>query len=129
MKAAEQTAQGSRIKRTALWLIGMGLCVIPPVCCILLYFPIWIAKGGEYIVSGFTVLLLIPAAMPLYRAVKAALRSPAGYTVWLILFIIFFTMSRIAEQMAVVSLVGFIGNLAGAVFFRMSRKGENRDED
>lgn len=129
MKQTRQAAKQSPIKRAALWLTGMALCVIPPVCCILLYFPIWIARGGEYVVSGLTVLLLICAALPLYRALRTALRSPAGYTVWLILFIIFFTMSKIAEQMAVVSLVGFIGNLAGAVFFRLSGGGGETDEN
>ena len=129
MKHTQQATTRGPIKSAALWLVGMALCVIPPICCTLLYFPIWAAKGGEYVLSGVTVLLLIPAALPLYRAVRTALRSPAGYTVWLVLFLIFFTMSRIAEQMAVVSLVGFLGNLAGAVFFRLSRGVRRAYED
>lgn len=128
MKQTRNTAH-SPIKRGVTWLIGMALCILPPVSCILTYFPIWAARGGEYVVSGVTVLLLTVAALPLYRAAKELLRSPAGYTVWLILFIIFFTMSKIAQQMAVVSLVGFVGNLLGAVFFRLSRGGVSESED
>ena len=69
--------------------VGLALCILPVTVCILLYFPIWQARGGEVLFSGLTLLLLTLAALPLYKALGALLRSPASYTVWLIAFILF----------------------------------------
>ena len=109
-----------RIKHPWLYLFGLMLSVIPPLAAILCYFPVWIAKGGEFVVSGLAVLLCIPAVAPIGRMLARRLRSPAGYTMWLVMFVIFFALSRIAEQMTVISLIGFISNLIGACIFKLA---------
>ena len=106
----------------ALRAVGLFLCVIPVTVAILLYFPLWRARGGEVLLSGLTLLLLTLAALPLYKTIGILLRSPATYTVWLIAFILFLLLSKIADEMVVISFVGFIGNSAGAVFFKLAEE-------
>ena len=108
------------IKSIFLRVIGLVLCVIPVSVAILSYFPAWRAEGGEVLLSGATLLLLCMAAVPLYKLISARLRSPAAYTLWLIAFILFFLLSNIAEEMVVISFTGFVGNLLGAIAFKLA---------
>jgi nicotinamide riboside transporter PnuC len=50
------------------------------------------------------------------------LTSYSSYFLWLILFLLFFALSKIADQMTVISLVGFIGNLLGAICFFIAKR-------
>ena len=100
--------------------LGLALCVIPPAAATLCYFPVWRAEGGETLLSGTALLLLTLAAIPIYKLISAHLRSPAAYTVWLIAFLLFLMLSSIAHEMVVISFVGFIGNLVGAILFRLA---------
>ena len=103
-----------------LKLLATALCVIPVGAAILFYFPLWVAEGGEGILPGITVLLLAAAALPLWRLIRRALASAASYTLWLIAFVLFLCLSRIADEMTVISFVGFVGNAAGAILFRLA---------
>ena len=60
--------------------------------------------------------------MPFYRGIKRLFQSAASYTLWFIAFIIFFMLSKIADEMTVISFVGFIGNSIGALFFKLSER-------
>lgn len=117
------------LKRGLLFrIIGLSLCIIPPLCATLFYFPMWSVEGAK-IVPGITLVLLLLSALPLYKLLRDALRSPASYAVWLILFILFLLLSRIAEEMTVISFVGFIGNAVGAIFLRLGRKEGVKNEE
>ncbi len=110
-------------KSKILAFIGLIFCTVPVILSILFYFPVWEARGGGAVISGFTLLLILVSLVPMFNTLKRFLRSPAAHTMWFIAFIIFFILSNIAEEMTVISFVGFIGNLLGAVFFRLSGKG------
>ena len=114
------TSNKQTVKSIFLRVIGLVLCVIPVTVSILCYFPAWRAEGGEVLLSGATLLLLCMAAVPLYKLISAKLRSPAAYTLWLIAFILFFLLSNIAQEMVVISFTGFIGNLLGAIAFKLA---------
>ena len=111
-------------------LIGLALCIFPPALTVLAYFPIWVNEGGGKLLSGFTVILLVLCALPLSRYIKQLFRSPAVYTPWLIMLILFLVLSKIAEEMTVISLVGFLGNLAGAAVMKLGKRGRvTKDEE
>ena len=78
--------------------------------------------------SGFTVLLLAVCALPLWRAVKKVLSSPSIHTLWLIFFILFLLLSRVAEEMTVISLVGFLSSSLGAILIRLSEDQSKEEE-
>ncbi len=106
------------MKRTVLNLVGIAVSTLPVAVCILLYFPIWRERGIAAMLSGFTLLLLALAAVPLINLIKRVLKSPSAPVMWFIIFIAFLTLSGIADEMTVVAFVGFISNLIGAIFFR-----------
>lgn len=114
------TSNKQTVKSIFLRVIGLVLCVIPVTVSILCYFPAWRAEGGEVLLSGTTLLLLCMAAVPLYKLIAEKLRSPAAYTLWLIAFILFFLLSNIAQEMVVISFTGFVGNLLGAIAFKLA---------
>ena len=109
-------------KRFLLYSIGLLICTVPVVSSIILYFPIWKERSAAAALSGFTLLLILAALVPLFSTVKNMLRSPAAYTMWFIAFISFFFLSRIADEMTVISFVGFISNLIGAIFLKAAKK-------
>lgn len=109
-------------KYVLLYALGLVLCVVPVATSVLFYFPLWCAKGGGAVVSGFSVLLMILCLIPFGKHLKEIFKSPSGYILWLTLFIIFLLLSKIANEMTVISFVGFIGNALGAVAFKLSQK-------
>ena len=116
--------KGDRLTlRVALNALGLVFCILPPALAILFYFPVWVAKGGEYILSGLAAFLMIVAFVPLFKLVKRLLTSPSGYAIWLAIFLLFFLVSRISDEMIVISFIGLVGNIIGAVLFRIARGG------
>ena len=105
-----------------LGALGITLSVLPTVLAILCYFPVWVAEGGETVLSGFTATLLAVAVFPLYRLLKKLLESPSTWVMWLIAFILFYLLSHIADEMTVISFVGTVSNILGAVVFRIRRR-------
>ena len=124
MKRARKT---SIFVSLGLHILGFALCILPPAICTLMYFPLWKVVGYEHCIAGGVALLLALSIIPLYKLLRRWLESYSSYLLWLVLFLLFFALSRIAEQMTVISFVGFVGNLLGAICFRIagrySRKG------
>lgn len=105
-----------------LHILGFSLCVIPPAICTLTYFPLWVDRGGSSCLAGGCVLLLTLSLLPLYKRIRAALVHGPSYLMWLVIFVLFHALSRIADEVAVISLVGFIGNLLGAGVLWIARR-------
>jgi hypothetical protein len=110
--------------RFCLHILGISLCTLPPAVCTLLYFPIW-KYNSEKALAGGVVILLIISAYPLFKLMKKRLASPASYTVWLIIFLAFATLSRIADEMTFISFWGLLGNLLGSVCFMFTKGRRN----
>lgn len=111
-----------------LHILGFLLCILPPAVCTLTYFPLWREVGYESCIAGGAALLLVICAIPLFKLIRRGLASFSSYMVWLILFLLFFALSKIADQMTVISFVGFVGNLLGAVCFWLARRVNRRAE-
>ena len=109
----------------ALHFLGFSFCILPPAIATLSYFPLWTEGGGEYSVAGGCALLLVLCAFPLFKLIKRAFFSFATYFLWLFLFLVFMALSKIADQMTVISFVGFIGNMLGAVCFNIAKRIKN----
>ncbi len=112
-----------RVKHTLLNAIALLISVIPPIAATLLYFPLW--KDARS-VSGFCLLILIISLVPLLRRIKIELKSASMPFIWGAIFVIFWLFSSIAKQMCVISLIGFISNLLGAIFYGIAKR--YRDE-
>ena len=110
--------------------LGIAVSVLPVTVSIFSYFPIWIKRGNASVLSGISLLLICLAIVPIFKYLKEIIRSPSAPVMWLFSFIIFLLLSRIADEMTVISFIGFITNLVGAFFFKLARRygREERDE-
>lgn len=116
----------SKFAKFALQILGFFLCIAPPLVYTVSYFPIW--KESTQALSGGALLLILISAIPIYKQIKKKLASPASYVIWLVLFVIFFTLSSIAEQMTVISFFGFVGNILGAICFKIAKRGVKNEQ-
>ena len=110
-------------------LLGILFSTLPPLFATLGYFPLWRDMGGGAILSGITVLLLLLCLAPFFRFIKERLGTPSAPVIWLTVFITFFVLAEIAEEIKVIALIGFVGNLIGALFFRLAKRGERKHGD
>ena len=110
-----------------LLALGFLFSTVPVIAAVLSYFPLWRERGSGAVLSGFTLLLLFLSLIPLFRILKSKMRTPAAYTLWFIIFVFFYTFSRIADELTVISFVGFTGNLIGALLFKLARRAEIGD--
>ena len=120
----------NKIVLRSIWrVIGLAVCVLPPVIATLMYFPLWRCVGGDKILSGGAVLLIAIAHAPIIRWLRERLATAANYSMWLVLFIVFWLLSSIAAEMKVISMTGFLSNLLGAFILKVAdRIGEEKIE-
>ena len=59
------------IKKLTLKAIALLVSVLPPFLAVISYFPIWKEKGSSFMLSGFTLCLILLCAVPLFRAIKS----------------------------------------------------------
>ena len=111
-----------------LHILGYLLCIIPPLACALSYFPLWESTGG-FKLHGLCVIAVILSVFPIIKLVRRLLRSDATYVFWFILFISFYALSRVADEMTVISFVGFISNSIGAVLMRAGGGKNGKPQD
>ena len=108
-------------KNLLLRTFALAVCTLPAAIATLCYFPIWKSRSSGSLLSGFTVLLLLVCAYPTVKAIKRLFRTPSVFTVWLLLFLGFSLVKSIAYEMTVISFVGMISNMIGALLFKLSR--------
>ena len=108
------------MRKILLTLLGVAVSTIPVAVCALSFVPIWKYRGEGAVLSGFALILLLLSFVPLFKLVKKMLASPAAHTMWLICFILFFCLSKIADEMVVISFVGYIGNLLASLLWRIA---------
>ena len=108
-------------KRLFFNALGLAVSIIPVTAAILSYFPVWARRGDSSILSGISLVLVAIALVPLYKHVRTALRSPSAPMMWFFSFLVFLLLSRIADEMTVISFVGFVTNVLGSLCFKRAR--------
>jgi chromate transport protein ChrA len=100
------------------FLFSVGL----PLAATLSFFPLWRTRGATAALAGGTLLLIALCALPLWRTVKALLRSPSVWELWLFAFFAFLLVKSIIIEMCVICFFGLIGNLIGSLLFFLARR-------
>ncbi len=119
-------ANNTPAKRLIFNSFGIIFSVIPVSVSIFSYFPLWVGREDASILSGISLILMLAALVPCFRYIKTAISSASAPVMWLVIFITFFLLSKIADEITVIAFVGFLGNLIGAVFFRLARVKDDR---
>lgn len=116
-------------RRLMFNFLGLSISVIPVSVSILSYFPLWLRRGDASILSGISLILLGLALIPMYKRVKEVLRSASAPLMWFIIFVIFFLLAKISDEITVISFVGFVTNVVGAIFFRAAKQYDRMDNN
>ena len=116
------------MKRTLFYSLGILFSVVPATVATLCYFPLWIESGTRETASGLCALLLVVSALPLFRFLKGRLGTPSMPLMWAVVYLLLRSLSAILNEVTVISFVGLLSNLLGAIFFRLAKEGK-RDEN
>lgn len=116
------------MRKILLTLLGVSVSTLPVAICTVTYLPVWQHRGEGATLSGFALILILLSFVPLFKLVKRMLSSPAAHTMWLVCFILFFSLSKIADEMIVISFVGFVSNLIGAAIFKLADRKIGKNE-
>lgn len=109
-------------KRLLFNTLGIVVSVIPVTVTVFSYFPLWIEREDASILSGLSLVLFCAAIVPLFKYLKELFHTPSAPVMWLIFFIIFFLLSKIATEVTVISFVGFVTNLLGSLLFKLAKR-------
>ncbi|MBQ8381338.1 MAG: hypothetical protein IJY18_05535 [Clostridia bacterium] len=112
-----------RSSRFILAFLGLIISVGTPAIVTAAYFPLWQSEGGDKVLSGFALFLILISAIPIFKLLSRVFSTPSAPVVWLLIFIFFLLFSKIAEEVTVIALSGTISNALGAVLFKLSGKG------
>lgn len=114
------------MRRLLFGLLGYLFCLVPPTLAILERFPLWAHEGKGPLFSGFSLLLLFIASIPLRRGIARLFRrflaSPSAFTVWGAIWLFCELFAKIGSAVADIALLSTVSSLIGAVFFRLARK-------
>lgn len=107
----------------ALRLFGLLFSVLPPALATLEFFPLWLGSGRTSI-SALSLVLLLLAAIPLFRLLKRHLHTPAPWMLWFVLWLLLRVFLPIASAIEQIALISFPTSLVGAFFFSLAKKRE-----
>ena len=113
--------------RNFLRFLSLVLCTIPPVAVTLHYFPIWYRENQfEVVIPTVAILCFCFCAIPLLRWLRGKIKTPAAWMVWTLMFVVLFLLEKVIDEVIIISGVGAVGNVLGALLWKISSKGEGR---
>lgn len=105
----------------ALHILGLAVCVTPPIIATLEFFPLWF-KQTETAISAFSAILILLCCLPFIKQIKAYFKgTPASWVIWLVIYVIVTVFSKLAEGIEAVSFIGVLSNLLGGCIFRIEK--------
>lgn len=116
-----------RARFVAYWL-GMALCVVPTLIAGILELPVIVVKEAESTLSGVFVVVVVAAALPLFKALMKLLKSPNAAVICWILFALMLLADNMQPQtihgLTIVFLTAALGNTLGVICFKLSKEFE-----
>lgn len=92
-------------------------------------FPVWIDRSSSATVSGLFLIFAFLSAIPFINQIKAFLKSPSVWIMWIVLLIVFIALRNIIDEMLVVCFAGAVSGLIGAGIYKVGGVvGEKPDE-
>lgn len=112
----------NKSKGLIMYYTGLVLSILAPFIATLTQFPVWTKEVDPKQVSAMFVVMAVVCAVPLLNHFKQALKSPSAIAVWVFLFLVTWGMSQIIKQVMIISLVGMIANIIGAILCGIGNK-------
>lgn len=102
-------------KGTIIYYTGLVISILAPLVAAATQFPVWTEKVGGAQIGGMFIFVALLCMIPLFNHLKIALKSPSSCLLWTLIFVCTWALSKIIDQLVIVSLVGAIANYVGAL--------------
>ncbi len=120
----KNATKGKIIKASAV-----AFDVAVPFVATLTQFPVWIDRSSSATVSGLFLIFAFLSTIPFINQIKAFLKSPSVWIMWIVLLIVFIALRNIIDEMLVVCFAGAVSGLIGAGIYKVGGVvGEKPDE-
>ena len=114
-------------KAFMLHVLGLLLCVVPPIITTLEYFPLWFSHT-ETAISALSAMLIALCCLPFIKQIKAYFKgTPASWAVWLVIYVLVAVFNKLADGIETVAFMGVLSNLAGGFIFRLEKRIKARE--
>lgn len=115
------------LKAFILRVIGLGVCILPPVITTLEYFPLWFSET-ETAISALSAMMIALCCLPFFKQIKQYFRNtPAAWVIWLVIYILVTVFNKLADGIETVAFIGVLSNLAGGCIFRVEKRIKARE--
>lgn len=105
----------------ALHVLGLIVCVAPPIITTFEYFPLWFQRS-ETAISAVSAMLVMLCCLPFIKQIKAYFKgTPDSWAVWLVIYVLVAVFSKLADGIETVAFIGLISNLLGGCIFRIEK--------
>lgn len=102
-------------KGTIIYYTGLVISILAPLVAAATQFPVWTENVDSGQIGGMFVFVVLLCMIPLFNHLKIALKSPSSCLLWTIIFVCTWALSKIIQQLIIVSLVGTVANYVGAL--------------
>lgn len=102
-------------KGTIIYYTGLVISILAPLVAAATQFPVWTENVDRGQIGGMFVFVALLCMIPLFNHLKIALKSPSSCLLWTIIFVCTWALSKIIQQLIIVSLVGTVANYVGAL--------------
>ena len=128
MKKIKHSKEWYYNARLIAYWVGMAFCVVPTLIAGLWMLPVIVVKDADSTLSGVFVVVVVCAALPLYKALIKVMKSPNAAVICWVLFALMALVNSMEkstiEGLTVVFAFAAIGNTLGAVCFKLSKEFE-----
>ena len=128
MKKIKHSKEWYYNARLIAYWVGMAFCVVPTLIAGILKLPVIVVKDANSTLSGVFVVVVVCAALPLYKALIKVMKSPNAAVICWVLFGLMALVNSMEkstiEGLTVVFAFAAVGNTLGAVCFKRSKEFE-----
>ena len=111
----------------ALHVLGLIVCIAPPIITTLEYFPLWFQRS-ETAISAVSAMLVLLCCIPFMKQIKAYFKSPAVWVVWTVLLVFLVLLRNIIDEMIIVCMAGAPANIIGMFIYKIGKSIEDKDK-
>lgn len=129
MKKIKHSKEWYYNARLIAYWVGIAFCVVPTLIAGILKLPVIVVKDADSTLSGVFVVVVVCAALPLYKALIKVMKSPNAAVICWVLFGLMALVNSMEkttiEGLTFVFAFAAIGNTLGAICFKLSKEWEN----
>jgi len=128
MKKIKHSKEWYYNARIIAYCVGMVFCIVPTFIAGIVKLPLIATYDTESTLSGVFIVVLICAALPLYKALIKVVKSPNAAVICWVLFALMALVNSMEkstiEGLTFVFAFAAVGNTFGAIAFKLSKEFE-----